>query len=1243
MSTVGSGSASVRSAGSAAEKKSAATAKSAAAAPPALDPGVGTLSETLDMIRAQMAKEVTAQEKQALHAENKDAAKKADEDKLIALTPHQRAMKYYERAKALYTRGGGSSLELEIIIRDVALASNFVGEDPKMFYFLAKVFKQQLDFNSSIYALRNVLRIEGSNRAARVMLGEVLFRRAQEIMGDAAIMDRQMQINNKLQAEAWRHYLADKTAAEEKLAKQEAYSRKRKSALAVANKLRGTPAAGTVHVPPDVDFEFVEVPPKPILLRVPKRVQEFVTEQYRLACGLFNECLEYDRDNYKTLMAKAVCHVYAEEFTVAADVSTRAIHLAHVRLKDLAPSNKTAGSSAQSIRDSKKAEGEEMEKPRTDDMTDDFTSIADSSGKPPPTASHLTPQSIYYSEYTLYPTEEVAAEVLKLSRQVGEMLLMRGKCYSAMGLTEKGNGDMRKANSIIPEHPECVKFGVRSYVRAEKIYNVCMRKFKAGDLDEALTLILMACSLSSTDIKLQITQARIYRALEDLEKSYQAIQRATQLYQGQSEFEMRVPEDIVKETNMIYNDIALQCASKGQYDKAILLLNKVISAEAQLARGVQDIDYRFFVNRGDCLRAKKQYSQSLGDYTTAMECLVNNKMGASSGLEGARRQWVISTRLSITYYNVACDYFNESAFTDAERQLTLAIENNPKVAEYFLTRGKARYYSGSYQNAYEDFKQTLAIDPKNEEAKKRLNQFANLGMGIGNQDDEKNTDEAQPGMTLAEAKQNHGSITRIETTKEDMVEAMLHPRSSKKLPDISMRSQSAGNGTSRAVALLPSKDARVVSHTMLMPALASVSMRNAEKKLHQVLDAKPDTTKSVNWTMFSNAKKMAYARSKPPIDRKKQRETQGAQGAGTNEPAIDLNSDEIELESVTSNGGTKRHLPKSYTTSGLKRYSQKQTAKAMQKGGLIAGVITHSKDPYLAGSTEGASKQAGKAFTIDVTARPRINKFSKKPAREAGGEVQSFEVKNAMNDLVNDTTSWRERLRLENEQKSKSAVDMDLLASLTGGGASSFFDNPATGAGGYKTKQQLEEEAIEKRAEAKAERKRLRKLRKAEIRAAQEAAALKRAALALLEDSKEDDSLKVGEIDENGEIFLGEEFSAPEEGESEEEWQLRRQKAAVFLNQQQKDSGIAKLLGGSLNFGSFGASLHEDDENVSSLIALTEEQELQLAYEERIKAEHEEARQKKQDKLKDKLKEQRSFNKLLGDNDHSDDSSDEDK
>ena len=84
------------------------------------------------------------------------------------------------------------------------------------------------------------------------------------------------------------------------------------------------------------------------------------------------------------------------------------------------------------------------------------------------------------------------------------------------------------------------------------------------------------------------------------------------------------------------------------------------------------------------------------------------------------------------------------------------------------------------------------------------------------------------------------------------------------------------------------------------------------------------------------------------------------------------------MESVYSMNGTRKLVPKSYTASGLKRFSIKQTQKALKRGGLIHGVLTHKNDPYLHAVTD--DKTTAKAqFTINVTARPRVSKWAPAP------------------------------------------------------------------------------------------------------------------------------------------------------------------------------------------------------------------------------------------------------------------------
>ena len=57
---------------------------------------------------------------------------------------------------------------------------------------------------------------------------------------------------------------------------------------------------------------------------------------------------------------------------------------------------------------------------------------------------------------------------------------------------------------------------------------------------------------------------------------------------------MNLPNDIVRQMNLILNEVAIKYATEGDYEKAILLLNRIIKIEVRLLivsvcmKGIQD-------------------------------------------------------------------------------------------------------------------------------------------------------------------------------------------------------------------------------------------------------------------------------------------------------------------------------------------------------------------------------------------------------------------------------------------------------------------------------------------------------------------------------------------------------------------------------------------------------------------------------------------------------------------------------
>ena len=139
--------------------------------------------------------------------------------------------------------------------------------------------------------------------------------------------------------------------------------------------------------------------------------------------------------------------------------------------------------------------------------------------------------------------------------------------------------------------------------------------------------------------------------------------------------------------------------SINNHSEALALLNRAIEAELELTirHGEHIPNHRFYVNRGDCFMALGRMPLATADFHTAYDA--------------APYDWNVTTRLSMIHYNVGTMLFNEGDFTGAEIELSAAIKKNPKVAQYYASRGQAAYYQHKFDTACLDFLAALRLDP----------------------------------------------------------------------------------------------------------------------------------------------------------------------------------------------------------------------------------------------------------------------------------------------------------------------------------------------------------------------------------------------------------------------------------------------------------------------------------------------------------------------------------------------------
>lgn len=221
-----------------------------------------------------------------------------------------------------------------------------------------------------------------------------------------------------------------------------------------------------------------------------------------------------------------------------------------------------------------------------------------------------------------------------------EMYILRAKIYWGRGLIEQGNGDIKIAFMLDPNHPEVVAFATRSNVKAEYLYKESVRLFTIKKYKDALLSVNHAIHITTEDVKLLIMKSKIHRVLNELQHAYASITKAKEIFEKALEgtkYPLELPRDISLQTNLILNEMAIDYAMKGQYDKAILILTNIIKNETRIDRnGLVNIHHKYYVNRGDCYRALNKLNDSICDYMLAHNI--------------KPKDWEIRTRLSLTHY-----------------------------------------------------------------------------------------------------------------------------------------------------------------------------------------------------------------------------------------------------------------------------------------------------------------------------------------------------------------------------------------------------------------------------------------------------------------------------------------------------------------------------------------------------------------------------------------------------------------
>jgi tetratricopeptide (TPR) repeat protein len=119
--------------------------------------------------------------------------------------------------------------------------------------------------------------------------------------------------------------------------------------------------------------------------------------------------------------------------------------------------------------------------------------------------------------------------------------------------------------------------------------------------------------------------------------------------------------------------------------------------------------------------------------------------------------WDITTRLSLSHYSLSIIFFNDGDYHKADKLLSIAIKFNNKgnnynhvnikciwrvlqlvcmyiVCEYYVLRGRARYYIGDFHGSLADYTEAHRLNPESKEVQRYYFQFSSMNALSGGDD-----------------------------------------------------------------------------------------------------------------------------------------------------------------------------------------------------------------------------------------------------------------------------------------------------------------------------------------------------------------------------------------------------------------------------------------------------------------------------------------------------------------------------
>jgi tetratricopeptide (TPR) repeat protein len=295
------------------------------------------------------------------------------------------------------------------------------------------------------------------------------------------------------------------------------------------------------------------------------------------------------------------------------------------------------------------------------------------------------------------------------------VLILRCRIYLLMDQIELAHKDFARAKAIDPTVALLKRIESHFMRRGNSLFHEATVHLISLRYEQALKLLNTSIVIDPNDPKRYMLRATTHRQLEKFENALEDLKEAS----------LRTPanerSEIIKQTALTFNDIALKHQSLGNTEQAIAYINQAAILDPKVPG--------FFINRGDFHRSldPPRLAHALADYQKANEL--------------SRDDPQIMFRISLIHHAFGLQLFNKRDYFSSETEFSLAIQHWTQVAMYYVNRGNCYFYTQNYTLALADFRAALKLDPDNVEARAKVEALA------GNFPDKPQTRSNAPGLS----------------------------------------------------------------------------------------------------------------------------------------------------------------------------------------------------------------------------------------------------------------------------------------------------------------------------------------------------------------------------------------------------------------------------------------------------------------------------------------------------------------